>query len=95
MFHPLWEDKVAIRVHKPQLETGEPKRVEPRSLCLPALRLTATPNWLKYYSLGLTSTAASSGSLGTGGSGEMGTGLGMGTYVLPPTRYIVSTRMTA
>ena len=41
------------------------------------------------YSWVLTSTATSYCWLGTGGSG------GMGTYVLPPTRYIVTTRMTA
>ena len=43
---------------------------------------------LQTYSLGLMSTATFYGQLGTGGSG------GMGTYVLPPTRYTVTTRMT-
>ena len=35
-------------IHKPQFfeEKGEPKRIEPRSFCLPAKRLTARPHRL-------------------------------------------------
>ena len=42
MFHWLWEDKVSARI--PQLERGQPKRIKPRSFCLPAYRFTFWPN---------------------------------------------------